>query len=202
MDNEKFSGYILAGGKSSRMGSDKAFLKIGEKTFIENAVETLKPVCNDRIKIVLNNSQNYFIEKLPQNIPHIFDIYKNRAALGGIHACLNDCETKFAVILAVDLPFVKSIVIEKLSEIAIETKQSSVIVPRQTDGRFQPLAAVYLVENCLPKVRDILDTGKSASVKSFLENVSIKIVKQENLSFDRDIFLNINKPEDLTIIDS
>ncbi len=80
-----FTGYILAGGKSSRMGRDKAFLKIGEKTFLENAVEILKPNC-DQVKIVLNKSQNHFIEKLPDGISHIFDIHENRGALGGIHA--------------------------------------------------------------------------------------------------------------------
>ena len=103
---EDFTGYILAGGKSSRMGRDKAFLKIGDKTFLENAVEILKPNC-EQVKIVLNKSQNHFIEKLPDDISHIFDIYENRGAVGGIHAALQDCQTEFAVILAVDLPFVE-----------------------------------------------------------------------------------------------
>ena len=140
-----FTGYIFAGGKSSRMGADKAFLKIGEKTFLENAVEILKSNC-DQVKIVLNKSQTHFIEKLPDGISYIFDIHENRGALGGIHAAFQDCETEFAVILAVDLPFVTSEAIEKLCEIILREKDFSAIVPRQTDGRFQPLCAVYRVK--------------------------------------------------------
>ena len=115
---KRFTGYILAGGKSSRMGRDKAFLKIGEKTFLENAVEILTPVCK-QVKIVLNKSQTHFIEKLPEGISHIFDIHENRGAVGGIHAAFQDCKTEFAVILAVDLPFVTSEAIEKLCEIIL-----------------------------------------------------------------------------------
>jgi molybdopterin-guanine dinucleotide biosynthesis protein A len=192
---ELFSGYILAGGKSSRMGTDKAFLKIGDKTFIENAVEILAPVC-EQVIIVLNKSQTHFIEKLPAKTPHIFDIYENRGALGGIHAAFQDCRTEFAIILAVDLPFVAREAIGKLCEIISDEKDISAIVPRQNDGRLQPLCAVYKVENCLPKLEEILLTDNSASVRDFLETIEMKIVNAKNLGFNKNIFTNINSPKD------
>src|SRR5438045_1162415 len=100
----RFTGYILAGGKSSRMGKDKAFLKTSDKTFLERAINALSSICENHVKIILNQNQTDLIEKLPPNIPYIFDIFENRGALGGIHTALKNCKTKFAIILAVDLP--------------------------------------------------------------------------------------------------
>ncbi len=195
MDKNKFSGYILAGGKSSRMGRDKAFLRIGEKTFIENAVEILKPNC-ENVKIVLNKSQIDFIPKLPDQIPHIFDVYQNRGALGGMHAALKNCETEFAAILAVDLPFVTSEAIAKLCEIALDLKEFSAIVPRQNDEKLQPLCAVYHAENCLPKLEEILLKDESVSVKEFLKTIQIKIIDEEFLGNNKKMFANINYQRD------
>lgn len=191
-----FTGYILAGGKSSRMGTDKVFLKIGNKTFIENAVEILKLVCKDRIKIVLNPKQDHFIEKLPPNIPHIFDIFENRGALGGIHSALKNCETKFAIILAVDLPFVTKEAIDRLANIAIESKEFSAIVPQQNDGRLQPLCAIYQVENCLPKLEEFLSKNVSSAVHNYVESIGAKIIDIKILSSKQNFLANINTPQD------
>lgn len=194
-----FTGYVLAGGKSSRMKRDKAFLKIGEKTFIENAVETLKTDC-EQLKIVLNKFQTHFIEKLPAGIPHIFDIYEDCGANGGIHAALMDCKTEFAVILAVDLPFVTSEIIKKLCGIAANSKEFSAIVPRQNDKRLQPLCAVYRVADCLAKLEKILSKNDSASVKDFLETIRVKKIDAENLGSNKNLFANINRPHDLYLL--
>jgi molybdenum cofactor guanylyltransferase len=195
-----FSGYVLAGGKSSRMGADKAFLKIGEKTFLENATRALKPNCG-RVKIVLNKSQTHIIEKLPENAVHIFDIYENRGALGGVHAALKDCKTEFAIILAVDLPFVDEGAIKKLCEIVMGSKDFSAIVPRQNDRRLQPLCAVYQVKNCLPKLEEILSKNESSSVHDFLEMVETMIVDQTRLSDNENLFLNVNNSKDYKVWD-
>lgn len=189
-----FSGYVLTGGKSSRMKRDKAFLKIGDKTLLKNAVDALKPNCS-QTKIVLNKSQTYFIEKLPEDISYIFDIYENRGAPGGIHAALQNCETEFVIILAVDLPFVTSETIETLAKIAL-SKNSAAIVPRQNDGKVQPLCAVYRVKDCLPEIEKILLKKNPASARNFLEKISTHYVEQNKLTNDANLFLNINLPSD------
>jgi molybdenum cofactor guanylyltransferase len=196
MNKKLFCGYVLAGGKSSRMGADKAFLKIGEKTFLENAVEILKPDCK-QIKVVLNKSQNHFIEKLPDDVSHIFDQYENRGALGGMHAAFHDCKTEFAVILAVDLPFVTSEAIEKLCEIILREKDFSAIVPRQTDGKLQPLCAVYRAKNCLSKPEQILSEVVSISARDFLKTIETKIIETGDLGANKNLFTNVNSPLDL-----
>lgn len=190
-----FSGYVLAGGKSSRMGRDKAFLEIGDKTFVENAVVALKPNCS-QVKIVLNKSQTHFIEKLPSNIPYIFDRFENRGALGGIHTALKDCETEFAIILAVDLPFVTSKAIEKLRQFALFSDNFSGIVPRQNDGRLQPLCAIYCVRDCLKSLEETLLNNDFVSVHAFLDTIEIKFIEAIDLSEDGNLFFNINQSID------
>lgn len=196
-----FEGFVLAGGKSSRMKTDKAFLKIGENTFLENAVEILKLNCK-QVRIVLNQSQTHFIEKLPKKTEHIFDYFENRGALGGIHAALKNCKTEFAVILAVDLPFVTGEAIGKLCEIALKSKDLSAIVPRQNDGKLQPLCAVYRLKECLPKIEELLNSNISSSVRDFLKLVPTKFIEANNFSANENLFFNVNCPTDFHNLDS
>lgn len=191
----KFTGYILTGGKSSRMGEDKAFLKIGEKTFLENAADALAPNCA-AVKAVLNKTQNHFAEKLPGGVSHIFDVYENRGAPGGIHATLKDCKTSFAVILAVDLPFVTSETIAKLCAIADASNKYLACVPRQNDGNPQPLCAVYRADYCLPALESVLAENNSASVRNFLEKILPRYISADDLSVNENLFHNINYPKD------
>jgi molybdenum cofactor guanylyltransferase len=198
MKTDLFTGYVLVGGKSSRMKTDKAFLETGGETFLTHAVKTLRNICENRVAVVLNQTQNHFIERLPEDVPHIFDVYENRGAPGGIHAALTNCETKYAVILAVDLPFVTTEAIENLANIALSSNKFIAVVPRQTDGREQPLCAVYHARYCLPALENLLAESDSASVGDFLELIAPRYVAQEKLTADseNDIFFNVNHPAD------
>lgn len=193
---DDLTGYLLAGGKSSRMGTDKAFLETGGETLLARAVRVLRPHCS-RVKIVLNRSQTHFIERLPPDSEHIFDIFENRGAPGGIHAALHDCATRFAVILAVDLPFVTSEAIGKLAEISL-SGDFSANVPCQPDGRRQPLCAVYRVPDCRPEIEKLLRQETSPSVRDFLESLRVRLVEQSELTVDKttDLFFNLNNPAD------
>ena len=203
MDFDNFTGYVLAGGKSSRMKTDKAFLRVGGETFLTRAVKTLSTVCENRVKIVLNKAQTSFVEKLPDQVPHIFDGYENRGALGGIHAALTDCQNEWAIILAVDLPRVTSEAIKNLAKIACSSKKFAATVPVQTDGRWQPLCAVYRAEDCLPKLESLLKETASASVKDFLKLVSSHFVEQNELAADEErenLFYNVNEPDEYQLM--
>jgi len=199
--NRNFSGYVLAGGKSSRMRSDKAFLEFDGETFLERAVSTLETACENRVKIVLNRSQTHFIEKLPPDVSYIFDIFENRGAPGGIHAALLDCRTDFAIILACDMPFVTSEAVQKLAEIALARKEFAAIVPVQPDGKRQPLCAVYRAAKCLPAIEKLLKDEVSPSMKYFLNIACVKFIEQRELTRDeaQDLFFNVNRPDDFLI---
>ncbi len=180
------------------MGTDKAFLEINGETFIERAVKNLAETCENRVKIVLNQNQTHFMEKFFADVPHIYDIYNNRGAPGGIHAALKNCETKYAIILAVDLPLVTGEAIEKLAEIALSSNKFIAVVPRQSDGRLQPLCAVYHARYCLSTLENLLDENASASANDFLELIAPRIVDQNKLTINnsKDIFFNVNHPTD------
>lgn len=185
-----FTGFVLAGGGSSRMGTDKFALELNGETFLRRAVDSLKTACA-AVKIVLNRRQ-----KLETEIPIVQDIYEARGALGGIHAALAGCATKFAVVRAVDLPFVSREAIENLTKLALEPGDFSAVVPCQTDGRRQPLCAVYRVDGCLPPLAKLLAVNETASVRDFLALIEHRLIDEKLLSADEDLLFNVNYPAD------
>ena len=189
MENN-FTGFVLAGGRSSRMGAEKHALEFNGETFLERAVNTLKPICKT-VKIVLN--QHQIIETAQ---PIVRDIYPQRGALGAIHAALKNCEMKLAIILAVDLPFVTTEAIEKLANIALDSNKYIACVPRQTDSRAQPLCAVYRARFCLPPLEKLLDENDSASVRDFLDLIFPKYIDAGRLSENVNLLFNVNLPAD------
>ena len=201
INNKVFTGYVLAGGKSLRMGVDKAFLDFGGETFVEHAINSLSTVC-ENVKIILNDSEiEPKLQKVLPDVSRIFDIYKSRGALGGIHSALCDCETEFAIILACDLPLVDSSAIEKLAEITVNTDETvAAIVPKQNDGRLQPLCAIYLKSVCLAKLGELFEKNESVSVRDLIFGVPNRIVLSDELSEADNIFLNVNEPSDFQIV--
>jgi len=196
MNQNNFTGFVLAGGKSSRMGVDKYALELGGETFLDRALDVLKPVC-ETVKIVLNNDQH-----IETNLPVVRDIYQERGAPGAIHAALKNCETKFAVILAVDLPNVSTEAIENLTNITLASNKYIAFVPRQTDSRPQPLCAVYRAKYCLPALEKLLEENNTASVQDFLDLLLPKYIETNRLSADENILFNVNSPDDFQQIGS
>jgi len=190
MSQDNFTGFILAGGKSSRMGADKYALPIGEETFLTRAANVLRPVC-ESVKIVLSRTQN-----IETDLPVIRDIFENRGAPGALHAAFKDCRTKMAIILAVDLPNVSTQSIENLAGFALASNKYLGFVPRQADGKPQPLCAVYRARFCLPTLEKLLEENKTASATDFLDLISPKYIDADRLSDDENLLLNVNFPAD------
>lgn len=189
--SDSFEGFVLAGGKSSRMGTDKAFLKIGDRTFIENAIEALRPNCR-RVRVVLNKGQTQFINRIPAVVTAVFDIYENRGALGGIHAALSNCDTEFAIILACDMPFVTGGSLACIADEALSKKTAAAWIPVQKSGRIQPLCGIYKTEICLRVLEKLIIDDTSISVKSFLSLIKTEYVREVTLNSNSKLFWNIN----------
>ncbi|MGH9962134.1 MAG: molybdenum cofactor guanylyltransferase, partial [Pyrinomonadaceae bacterium] len=94
---ESIAGFILAGGASSRMGTDKARLTISGKTFVQLIAEEMSHVAS-RITVVSNDPG------LNTGLPTVSDIYERWGALGGVHAGLAACQVPWARVVACDLP--------------------------------------------------------------------------------------------------
>lgn len=185
-----FTGFVLAGGKSSRMGEDKFALQIDGESFLARAVNNLAGVCRS-VRIVLNQTQ-----ALETNLPAVRDIYAERGANGGIHAALANCETQFAVILAVDLPLVDRAAIENLARFALAAKKFPAVVPKQADGKPQPLCAVYRAKYCLPPLEKLLAENEKASVRDFLALIAPRYIAAARLSENENLLANVNYPRD------
>ena len=199
MIKDFFSGYVLAGGKSSRMGENKAFLEIDGKTFLARATAMLAEICPNPIKIVLKTQQDEIIDHFPQNAEAIYDETNFDSPLDGLHKALMDAFTrksKYAVVLAIDLPFVTSEVITKLCDAIEISNKFLAVVPRQTDGRPQPLCGVYNAKYCFYALQRYLSETPNGSIKDFLDTISTRYINESKLSDDPKLFFNVNCPSD------
>lgn len=185
-----FTGFVLAGGKSARMGTDKYNLKIGDETLLTRAARALKSSC-ETVKIGASRTQEIATDE-----EIVRDIYENRGAPGAIHAALSTCATDFAIILAVDLPLVNGEALEKLAAAALASNKFLAVVAREMDGRAQPLCAAYRVKYCLPILENLLAENVSVSAQDFLDLIYPKYIDAARLSNNENLLFNVNRPED------
>lgn len=131
----QISAYILAGGKSSRMGSDKGMLLLHGAVFIEHIVKALKVASVENITIVSDNAAYDFL-----NCNRIQDIYPNKGPVGGIFTALSYSKTKENIILSVDVPLISSDIIKWL--IANKSQEKQITQVKVLD-KASPLIAIY-----------------------------------------------------------
>ncbi len=189
-----YEGFILAGGRSTRMGRDKALLEIDGENFLARAHSTLSSVCAD-VSVVLGADQ-----EPPADIRVVRDVFPGRGALGGLHAALKSCRGKIAIVLAVDLPLVTPEAVRNLAELAASLTKYLAVVPRQADGRPQPLFAAYRARFCVPALESLMAENPRASVRDFLELITPKYVDISKLSPDERLLTNVNTVEDLKLL--
>ena len=182
-----FQAFILTGGASSRMGTDKSQLRIEQQTFTERIAETLLQI-TDSVSIIGRDSDE-------SSLPSVAYVYPKWGALGGIHAALAACSREWAIIVACDLPFVTS---EFFSYLAAQRMDHDAVVPIQEDGRPQPLAGLYRVAACLPQATNLIEAGRRRPL-DLLEAVKTRWVafdELRNFARAQSFFVNINTPED------
>ena len=136
--------FILAGGASRRMGTDKSQLRIEQQTFTERITETLLQI-TDLVTIVGRNDAR---------LPGVPDIYPQWGALGGLHAALTACRREWAVVVACDLPFVTPELFQHLANLRLDHEA---VVPLQQDGRAQPLSALYRIDPSRQRATELIE---------------------------------------------
>lgn len=183
------TGVILAGGKSSRMGTNKSFLKIGNQTIIERIADLMKSVFSEVI-LITNTPEEYpFL-----NLPTFEDIYKWKGPLAGIHSALVHSKTEKIFVLSCDVPLMSKEMIEYI----VEYNSDKPIIFCEAAGYHQPLVGVYS-KVILSEVEDFISTTEVSdkSFHHFLKSVEAEIIHPEKLSFYKDeLFFNVNRPED------
>ncbi|WP_051348816.1 molybdenum cofactor guanylyltransferase [Peribacillus kribbensis] len=184
------TGIIIAGGKSSRMGTNKALLDMNGRLNIERTIAELSQV-SEKVIIVTNDRQEYEFLGLDM----VSDEYPGLGPLAGLHAGLKAAETGAVLAAACDMPFIKA---EILSDTAGFLKGFEAAVPKM-DGRPQPLAAGYRKES-LSVLEDCLESGQ-LRMRDFLDRLKVKWVQIEDYSFSSYsieelelMFFNMNHP--------
>jgi molybdopterin-guanine dinucleotide biosynthesis protein A len=178
--------FILAGGASSRMGTDKSQLPLEGQTFTERIAETL---------LKLTASVYVVGRQAESSLPSVADVYPQWGALGGLHAALTACKREWAIVVACDLPFATA---ELFSFLAEKRVDHDAVVPIQEDGRPQPLAALYRVDPCRQRATELIEAGRRRPL-DLLEAVKtrwISFAEIRNLDQAERFFVNINTPSD------
>ena len=132
---ENYTGIILAGGKSQRMGTDKGLLLWQGKPFISHIYEAMKPIFGDNIVVVSSNSD---YDAFGYN--RIEDLIADKGPVGGLYTALKQSKTKFNLVLSVDVPLITTDLIQWLIE---KHDDSYLMTQLQASDRPSPLIAVY-----------------------------------------------------------
>jgi molybdopterin-guanine dinucleotide biosynthesis protein A len=182
-------GFLLAGGRSSRMGTDKAFLQFRGTPLVENTLAVMRSACASAT-IVGDPA------KFGAYGAVVGDVFAGCGPLAGIHAGLKSSSSDLNFFLAVDMPYVSAKLIRLLFEVA-EKSDAPVVVPRTTRG-LQPLCAVYR-RSFAPVAEDALRAGKYKIDGAFagLPTRIVDPAELERHGFSEQDFFNINTPEDL-----
>lgn len=186
----KAGAIILSGGKSSRMGTNKALLKFREKTNIERIKDELQHVFDDII-LVTNDPETYqFLD-----IKMVTDQYPGSGPLAGIHAGLEASDFEENFVVACDMPFVSA---ELASSLVKALKHHDAVVPI-SDGRQHPLFAAYQ-KRVAREAKESIEDG-NLRIKHMLGKLNVRFLDEAGLqnyfegSLDR-VFFNMNHPEE------
>jgi len=182
------TGIILSGGKSSRMGTNKAFLKLGNKYIIEILNNLMKRIFS-KVILVTNEPELYGFLKIDM----FEDVYKGKGPLCGIHSGLINSRTKNNFIISCDIPLITKQSIEFIIDYSSDKK---IKVPF-ADGYVQQLCGVY-TKSVLQEIEYILNQKQINPVKcSVLELVEktqgeIIDIEKEMPGYESNAFLNLN----------
>jgi molybdopterin-guanine dinucleotide biosynthesis protein A len=185
----RITGIILSGGKSIRMGENKAFIEIEGMPIIKR-VHSLFERMFEEIIIVTREEELYrtFNAKIYR------DLFPNGGVAGGLYTGLFYSSLPYSFCVASDMPLLKESVIEYLIK---NMEDYDVVVPRTKDG-LQPLHAIYS-KKCLEPIKKIIEQEKHRII-DFYWMVRTKIIDEyEFISLDpeRESFINVNTPEEL-----
>ena len=182
--------FILAGGMSTRMGADKAFVMLDGRTLLARLLDLAHSVTSD-VRIVGDAG------KFASFAPVVEDVFRGCGPLGGIHAALRASPTDLNLILAVDVPLVPPALLQYLIDRARKSASATVTVA-QSGGRYQPLCAIYRREFAIAAEKS-LRAGRY-KIDALFEATSTQLVTDgelESAGFSPKMFRNLNTPEEL-----
>jgi molybdenum cofactor guanylyltransferase len=178
------TGLVLAGGKSTRMGTDKATLRLHGERLIDRAVWVLQACCAE---VLVASGDGVRLTGL--SVPQIPDAVPDAGPLGGLVAGLDAAAHRLVAVVAVDMPNADARVLKRLAD---SWGGQAAVVPRM-NRRIQPLHAIW-AKAAARDLRVFLDHGGRA-VAAAVERCGALIIDADGWG---PFAWNVNRPEDLT----
>jgi molybdopterin-guanine dinucleotide biosynthesis protein A len=182
---------VLAGGKSSRLGRDKALLPIGGQPMLARTVQRLSALTDDLI-VVSNEPKSHGSLALAARL--VPDLEPGQGSLMGIYSGLRVARHARALVVACDMPLLSIPLLWYMLSLA---RGYDVVIPR-LNGLLEPLHAIY-GKACLPPISRLLDQGQRKII-AFFQEVRVRYIEEDEVdAFDphRLSFLNVNSLADL-----
>lgn len=182
-------GVILAGGKSSRYGANKALVPVEGIPLIEHVIAVLRGLFKS-VVLITNTPDEYARFHLPM----YEDLIKGLGPLGGIYTALKCISEEAGFFAACDMPYLNPAFIAHMLELG---RDHDAVVPR-IGWKLEALHALYR-KTCLPPMERLIQNGQYQVIR-FFDEVSVRYVEEDEIrKFDPSLhlFLNINRPEDL-----
>ena len=184
---------VLAGGKSTRLGREKALETIVGESLIERVIRRVAPLSTEVI-VVMRPEQPRFPLPAQPMVKTVTDLYPGKGSLGGIYSGLYNSSSFHNLVVACDMPFLNMALLRYLIELC---SNFDVVIPT-VGGNLEPLHSVYS-KNCLAPIEALLKQDKLRIV-DFFPSVRVRYVDEVEVDrFDPQhlSFFNINTEEDL-----
>ena len=190
---ENITGILLAGGKSSRFGSDKALTIFNGKPLINFGLDLLKQICSD---ILISSNSEHMAQFGYRVVP---DEIKDIGPMGGVYSCLKQSKSSQNLVISCDTPFINKGLLQYLLD---HNQNFQAVIPETEDGHMEPLIACYHSE-VQWVMKDLIGAGKY-KMQNIMDQVpTLKLPIRDNLDFYHNrLFFNINYPTDLDKINS
>ncbi len=184
----EYNAIILAGGKSSRMGTDKGLITIGDKSMIEFIINELKA---SKIKDILIVSNNLEYKKF--GLPVFPDIIKDKGPLGGIYTGLTKSSRLRNIVLSCDIPLISSKIINHLIDISAEFP----LMVTKYEDKIHPLIGVWDA-SLIPSIGEDLIEDRLKLKDYISENGAVYTdLKECGIILDNTTLMNVNTQDEL-----
>ena|SRR5436190_15514322 len=193
--------FILIGGRSSRLGVDKAFVQFAGEMLAIRAARTIETALAPTLVTLVAAANDQFDPERLSTLgrPVIFDLNPGFGVWSGLHAALRSARKEWIFFSACDHPFMTAEFLKLLATKVADHYDA--VVPRQPGGRLQPLCSFYRVSAALAIVDGILSNDKGVPALTMIfDSLRTHILEPEKYSHLENadkFFLNINTPSDL-----
>ncbi|HZQ67432.1 MAG TPA: molybdenum cofactor guanylyltransferase [Terriglobales bacterium] len=184
----ELTAFVLAGGKSTRMGQDKALLELDGETLLVRVLKLARLVA-PQVRIIGD------AKRFAPWGDVVEDIYPEHGPLGGIHAALTGTRTDLNLVLPVDMPFLDRAFLEFLIQKA--AAGSAVVTVPRAGGRLHPLCATYR-KSFAEIAKRSLESDRNR-IDALFDQVETRVIEEDELrqhGFAPWLFRNVNTPQD------